>query len=117
MEKRVIQCYRDGLTREETFQRLSSKNDLPFFDGDLVTKCFKDLDKKQGYPEGLEGNYFDLLFNVYQIFDKIQTTISVWPATLHGSFYYLDSRYTLVLGEINYQSTLHVLDTYHGQVR
>jgi hypothetical protein len=121
IEERVTQCYRDGLTREEAFQRLCSEENLPLIDPDTVIQWSKDFDDEQEYPDEYlddpENDYFNLLYIVYQIFNKIQKAISVWPETLHGFFYYLDPRYTLVFGEVDKRSTLHVLDNFHGQVR
>jgi hypothetical protein len=117
IEERVTQCYRDGLTREEAFRRLCSDEDLPLIDPDTVIQWFKDFDDEQEYPDDLERDYSNLLDNVYQIFNKIQKAISMWPETLNGSLFYLDPRYTLVLSEADDQSALRVLDNFHGKVR
>jgi hypothetical protein len=105
------------LTREEAFRRLCSEENLPLIDPNTVIQWFKDFDEEQEYPDDLEDEYSDLLYNVYQIFNKIQKTISVWPVTLHGFYIYLDPRYTLVLDEDDQQTTIHVLDNFHGQMR
>jgi hypothetical protein len=120
-ERQVYRFYREGLTCEEAFQRLFTRNGTAIISPDHLSKWLKDLDETSTF-NNLELNhiygcslYTEYLLRTHLIFTKVQSLI--YKGQKLGQLCFLNSRYALIAYKHSHLHGFFLSDSFHGQER
>jgi hypothetical protein len=120
-ERQVYRFYREGLTCEEAFQRLFTRNGTAIISPDHLSKWLKDLDETSTFNDRelirIYGcsHYAEYLDRTYLIFTTARSMVYTGQSLGHLCF--LNSRYALISYKYSHLRDFSLLDSFHGQER